>query len=110
MKADQTDEPNKAQRDLWNAESQLRLWPRREKITERVTPLVLKALAPAPGERILDVGCGGGLGAIEIAKAVAPDGAHPLGQRGKDEGGHQPLGARADLRRALTRALRGARR
>ena len=66
-------EPNKAQRDQWNAESQVRMWPRRERITERVTPIVMKALALKPGERVVDIGCGGGLGAIEIAKAVAGD-------------------------------------
>jgi SAM-dependent methyltransferase len=34
----------------------------------------LTALAPQAGERILDIGCGGGETALEIARAVAPDG------------------------------------
>ncbi|MFY0611352.1 MAG: methyltransferase domain-containing protein [Hyphomicrobiaceae bacterium] len=34
----------------------------------------LKALASRPGENILDIGCGGGETALEIAKAVAPSG------------------------------------
>ena len=34
----------------------------------------LAALAPLPGERVLDIGCGGGETANELARAVAPDG------------------------------------
>lgn len=35
---------------------------------------VLEALAPAPGEQIIEVGCGGGLLLLELGRAVAPDG------------------------------------
>ena len=35
---------------------------------------VLEALAPVPGERIIEVGCGGGLLLLEIGRAVDPDG------------------------------------
>src|SRR4051795_7385690 len=35
----------------------------------------LAALAPRPGERILDIGCGGGETALDLARAVEPDGA-----------------------------------
>jgi SAM-dependent methyltransferase len=35
----------------------------------------LRALAPSPGEHILDVGCGGGETTLALARAVAPDGA-----------------------------------
>ena len=35
---------------------------------------VLQALAPVPGERIIEVGCGGGLLLLEIGRAVDPDG------------------------------------
>jgi ubiquinone/menaquinone biosynthesis C-methylase UbiE len=35
----------------------------------------LVALAPRPGERILDIGCGGGATALDLARAVAPGGA-----------------------------------
>lgn len=66
---------NQAQRDQWNAESQVTTWPRRERITKAVTPALLKVLALAPGELVLDVGCGGGLAAIDAARAVAPAGA-----------------------------------
>jgi SAM-dependent methyltransferase len=65
---------NQAQRDRWNAESQVTTWPRRERITKPVTPLLLDALALRSGESVLDVGCGGGLSAMDAARAVAPTG------------------------------------
>src|SRR4051812_5461239 len=34
----------------------------------------LAALAPRPGENVLDIGCGGGDTALELARAVAPHG------------------------------------
>jgi SAM-dependent methyltransferase len=34
----------------------------------------LAALAPRPGESVLDIGCGGGETALDLARAVAPDG------------------------------------
>src|SRR5262245_350855 len=34
----------------------------------------LAALAPQPGERILDIGCGGGATALDLVRAVAPEG------------------------------------
>jgi SAM-dependent methyltransferase len=34
----------------------------------------LQALAPCPGEDILDIGCGGGDTTLDLAQAVAPDG------------------------------------
>ncbi len=40
--------------------------------------LVMAALAPRPGERALDLGCGPGLLACELAQAVGPEG-HVLG-------------------------------
>ncbi len=65
---------NQAQRDQWNAEHQVGTWPRRERITLAVTGPLLKALSLSPGEKVLDVGCGGGLAALDAARAVAPAG------------------------------------
>jgi SAM-dependent methyltransferase len=65
---------NEAQHRQWNAESQVRTWPKRERITVEVTPLLLKAAALQPGENVLEIGSGGGLAAIEASRAVAPAG------------------------------------
>jgi SAM-dependent methyltransferase len=66
---------NQAQRDQWNLESQATTWPRRERITIAVTPKLLAALAPRIGERVLEIGSGGGLAALDAARAVGPSGA-----------------------------------
>jgi SAM-dependent methyltransferase len=50
----------------------------RELLELQLAPLgrrALAALAPRPGESVLDIGCGGGETALELARAVAPDGA-----------------------------------
>jgi SAM-dependent methyltransferase len=49
----------------------------RELLELQLAPLgrhALAALAPQPGESILDIGCGGGETAVELARLVAPDG------------------------------------
>jgi SAM-dependent methyltransferase len=49
----------------------------REPLELQLAPLgrrALAALAPRPGESVLDIGCGGGETALELARAVAPDG------------------------------------
>src|SRR3954453_14228225 len=49
----------------------------REPLERQLAPLgrrALAALAPQPGESVLDIGCGGGDTALELARAVAPDG------------------------------------
>jgi SAM-dependent methyltransferase len=49
----------------------------REALERQLAPLgrhALTALAPQPGERVLDIGCGGGETAVELARAVAPGG------------------------------------
>lgn len=54
-------------------------WARRvEALDRQLAPagaLGLAALAPRPGERILDLGCGGGATTARIVKAVGPGGA-----------------------------------
>ena len=49
------------------------LYRRRDMLRRR--QLVRAALAPAPGERILDVGCGPGFYVAELLEEVGPDGA-----------------------------------
>src|SRR5437899_852254 len=49
----------------------------REPLELQLAPLgrhALAALAPRPGESVLDIGCGGGETALDLARAVAPDG------------------------------------
>ena len=49
----------------------------REALERQLAPLgrpALAKLAPHPGESILDIGCGGGETALNLAQAVAPDG------------------------------------
>lgn len=49
----------------------------REPLERQLAPLgrhALEALAPRPGESVLDIGCGGGETALDLARAVAPDG------------------------------------
>ncbi len=47
---------------------------RRERFTNAVTPFLLDALALRPGERVLDIGCGGGLATLAAAEIVEAEG------------------------------------
>jgi SAM-dependent methyltransferase len=49
-------------------------WPERERLTDAVTPHVVKAADARSGQRVFDVGCGGGSLAIALADEVGPDG------------------------------------
>ena len=64
---------------LTQDELRVRAWAEiREPLEHQLAPLgrrALAALAPRPGECVLDIGCGGGETALELARAVAPDGA-----------------------------------
>jgi SAM-dependent methyltransferase len=63
---------------LTQDELRVRAWAEiRRPLERQLAPLgrrALAALAPRPGERVLDIGCGGGETALELVRAVAPDG------------------------------------
>jgi len=65
---------NQAEQRRWNDENWVAIWPKRERLTDTITPALLEALALQPGERVLDVGCGGGKPTIAAAQAVGPAG------------------------------------
>ena len=58
----------------WNDERFVAAWPKRERFTDRVVPHVVAALRPEPGEKVLDIGAGGGKLSIAIGERVAPKG------------------------------------
>jgi SAM-dependent methyltransferase len=68
------DRANAGERRRWNDERWTSVWPRRERFTDAVTPRLLDALALTPGERVLDIGCGGGKATIEASRRVGPQG------------------------------------
>jgi SAM-dependent methyltransferase len=68
------DEVNAAERRHWNDAYWASVWPRREVMTSAVTDLLLKHLDLHPGERVLDVGSGGGTVTIAAAARVGPGG------------------------------------
>jgi ubiquinone/menaquinone biosynthesis C-methylase UbiE len=68
-------ETNEVERRRWNDEQWAAAWPKRERMTDAVTALVLDAAALGPGERVLDVGCGGGKTSLAAARVVGPAGA-----------------------------------
>src|SRR5689334_6054164 len=59
-------------------ETRVRAWAEvRHPLERQLAPLgrrALEALAPGHGERVLDIGCGGGETALALGSAVAPDG------------------------------------
>lgn len=68
---------NAEQIDYWNGEAGLR-WVRRQEMQDAVlapiSDTLMLRLAAAPGEKVIDIGCGCGASAIEIGRSVAPGG------------------------------------
>ena len=70
------DSPNNdGQRRVWNDREFVERWKRRERGVEPLTAPLLARLALRPGERVLDIGCGGGNTTIAAAAAVGASGA-----------------------------------
>jgi SAM-dependent methyltransferase len=65
---------NAAERQRWNNEYWASVWPRREQLTMAVTEVVLERLGLALGDRVLDVGTGGGVAALAAARIVGSSG------------------------------------
>ena len=73
-----TQTSNAAQIEYWNATAGP-VWVQfQEQLDRQIEPLGLEAirtLAPAPGERVMDIGCGCGQSTMELAARVGPSGA-----------------------------------
>ena len=67
-------ETNELERRRWNDAYFTSLWTKRERLTDGVTSYLLDALALQSGERVLDVGPGGGRQSLAAARAVGPGG------------------------------------
>ena len=72
---------NAAQIEFWNSAAS-RAWAdeheRMDRAVAEVTKALLDMAVAQPGERVLDIGCGGGTTVLELAARVGPDG-HVLG-------------------------------
>ncbi len=65
---------NVAESTRWNDDAWTKAWPKREVLTDSVTPLLLEAVGLVPGERVLDIGCGGGKATMAACQQVQPGG------------------------------------
>lgn len=72
--AGMSDTANEAQRRQWNDDIRVTTWLWREPLTAAVTATLLQHAALASGQRVLDVGCGGGRTTIAAAGELAPGG------------------------------------
>jgi SAM-dependent methyltransferase len=65
---------NEKEAKRWNDDRWVAVWPERERLTEALTSHLLKAASVEPGQRVCDIGCGGGAQTIALAGAVGPTG------------------------------------
>jgi SAM-dependent methyltransferase len=63
---------NEGESRRWNDPLWTDAWPRRERLTEAVSPYVIEAAGVQPGLRVCDIGCGGGGLTIALAGLVGP--------------------------------------
>lgn len=67
-------ETNVAERRRWNDEYWASVWPKREQLTSAVTDILLGHLGLVEGERVLDIGSGGGATTIGAGRLVGSRG------------------------------------
>jgi SAM-dependent methyltransferase len=65
---------NEAEHRRWNDDHWTTVWPKRERLTGEVTAYLLEAASLQPGERVLDIGYGGGMTSLAAARAVGRGG------------------------------------
>ncbi len=65
---------NEAETRRWNDEGWAAAWPKRERLTEAVSSYLLRTVDARPGQRVCDIGCGGGALTIALAGIVGADG------------------------------------
>src|SRR3546814_12484046 len=69
--------PNAGQAAYWNTTAGETWVAQQERLDAQIEPLglaAIAALAPQPGERIVDVGCGCGQSSLELARLVGAGG------------------------------------
>src|SRR4051794_25001534 len=70
-------EANRQQAALWNEVSGP-TWVEMQALLDRMlqpfADVLVATMRPAPGERVLDVGCGAGATTLAVARGVGPDG------------------------------------
>jgi SAM-dependent methyltransferase len=67
-------ETNAAERRRWNDEYWASVWPKREQLTSAVTDILLGHVGLIAGEKVLDVGSGGGTTSVAASGLVGDDG------------------------------------
>src|ERR1700727_57446 len=68
---------NSAQAEYWNASAGQRWTDHQEHQDQVLSPVsdrLIVAAAPKPGDRVIDVGCGGGATTIDFAARISPGG------------------------------------
>jgi SAM-dependent methyltransferase len=65
---------NERESRRWNDPGWAGSWPKREQLTDGVSPYLLKALDARAGQRICDIGSGGGALALALSAEVGPQG------------------------------------
>ena len=65
---------NEKESKRWNDDRWVAAWPKRERLTEALTPYLVSAVAAQPGQRVCDIGCGGGTQTIALSEPVGPSG------------------------------------